>query len=273
MGSTIRLSDLRRPLATAWGMGLAPPYARDLPDGEIAFFMPVFRDADVAAKALARLRAAYPASRVALVSDGDPEIPGPALAAAFGVEYRLGENLYGISHGGATIERVLDHFLAGPETWCLRLDSDARIDRRFRALPRRPGIWGRLGRRSGAIQGGAVLIHRDAARRLKASGLLRDPRVLTPRESWGRYVTPESLERKIAEGRIAYDKVLHWAAVEAGIPVRAHPEIFSVWKADAATSDRLANRHGRYAVVHPDKMTAAPPPPAFAAARAAAPAP
>lgn len=223
-------------------------------DRDVIFVMPVYRDADVARRALRRLRKHYPGSRIALISDGDEEFPGDAFVQEFGVEYRLGENLYAIDRGGDILQRILDVYLEAPGRWLIRLDTDARLDRRFRWLPGRDGLYGRIGRRSGTAQGGCVLLTDAAARRLDARGVFRSPRLHDPVASWGRFSTAENLQRKLAQGRIAYDKVLHWGCVEAGVPVRPFSEIHAVWKWSPAFEAAARGRPGRFAIVHPDKM-------------------
>lgn len=226
-------------------------------DDRIVFIMPVFRDADVAARALTRLRRTYPASRVVLISDGDADFPGTAFALRFGIEYEFGENLYAIGHGGRMVHRLLEAYMRAPAAVMVRLDSDARIDRRFAWLPTKPGLYGTIGRRSGTVQGGCILFTHEAAARLHHEETFLSEALLDPASSWGRYSSPENLARKLAQRRIAYDKVLHWGCVAAGVPVRPFPEIFSVWKPEGQEA-RLANRRGRYAIVHPDKMEGAP---------------
>ncbi len=224
-------------------------------EGGVAFFMPVFRDAEVAGRALERLRAAYPEARVTVLSDGDDAFPGASIAERFDVTYELGANLYGLDHGGAMIVRMLDRLLDGPERLLVRLDSDARVDRPFALAPREDGLYGSIGARSGAIQGGAILLTRGAAQRLRDARVFERGDIRSdPAGTWGRYCTEDSLARKLRDGRIAYDKVLHWGCVECGVPVRAHPEIFSVWKPFEGARAGLANADGRAAVVHPDKM-------------------
>ena len=223
-------------------------------DREIVFFMPVFRDADVARRSLTRLRRFYPESRVVLLSDGDEDFRSGPFIEDFGVEFVAGENLYGIEHRGALVQRMLAEYLRSPARFLVRMDTDARIDRRFRYLPRQSGVFGTVGRRSRTLQGGCIVVSNDAAHRLHASGIFLSDRLLDPAATWGRYSTPENLQRKIAQGRIAYDKVLHWGCQEQGIAIWEFSEIFAVWKATPEYAQRLANRTLRAAIVHPDKM-------------------
>lgn len=228
-------------------------------DRDIVFFMPVFKDAPVAFAALSRIRRFYPTSRVVLLSDGDPSFPGAEAAEKFGVEYILADNAYAISDGGRLIHRMLTHYMQAPAKYLLRIDTDARLDRRFAWLPGRTGLYGRIGERSGTAQGGCVLFTHDAAAKLFGERTFESPKLLQPETSWGRFSTPENLQRKLAQGRIAYDKVLHWGCVEAGVPVRPFGEIFSLWLPKPEHAASLANADRRYAVVHPDKeMTSLP---------------
>ncbi len=227
---------------------------RDVADRDIVFVMPVYRDAEVAGKALARLRRHYSDSRVALISDGDAEFPGAGFRDLYGVEYVRGENLYAMDRGGEMIHRILDIYMSAPARWLVRLDSDARIDRRFRRLPGAPGLYGTIGKRSGTVQGGCILLPHESAAHLHASEVFLRPELRDPAQSWGQFSTEENLQRKIDQNRVAYDKALHWGCVEEGVPIRAFPEIYSVWKPSPAVAAGLANRAGRHAIVHPDKM-------------------
>ena len=137
----------------------------------IVFFMPVFRDAEMADRSLARVRRFYPTSRIVLVSDGDTDFPGDAFIEKFGVEYVAGDNLYGMHHRGATVQRMLAAYLRAPAWVLVRMNTDARMDRRFRRLPSRDGVFGTIGRRSGTLQGGCIVVSlaalgRTAERRL-----------------------------------------------------------------------------------------------------------
>lgn len=225
-------------------------------DSDLVFFMPVFRDSPVALASLARIRRHYPGSRIVVLSDGDDTFPGDDVKNRFGAEYVLGDNAYGIEQGGRMIHRILDHYMKEPAGWLVRIDSDARLDRRFAWLPTRMGLYGRIGRRSGTAQGGCVVFTHDAAVKLHRRKTFLSPKLLDPEASWGLYSTPENLARKIEQQRIAYDKVLHWGCVEAGVPVRPYDEIFSLWKPKPEHEAALANSDRRYAVVHPDKEMA-----------------
>ncbi len=233
----------------------APDAGRDerFVDADLVFFMPVYQDADVAFRALTRLRRHYPGSRVIVLSDGDPDFPGEEAERRFGAEYVLGENLYGIEHGGRMVHRILEHYMRAPARYLIRMDSDARIDRRFSWLPTRDGLYGRVGQRSGTVQGGFLFLTHAAAAKLYEERTLLSEELLDPAASWGRYSTKENLGRKLGLGTVAYDKVIHWACVKAGLPTLGHPEVHSVWKAKPGDAD-IANADGRYAVVHPDKM-------------------
>ena len=246
------LHDVLRRLRRGAGAGRVTRFA----DEDLVFFMPVHRDAPVAFRALARLRRHYPGARAIVLSDGDADFPGDEAERRFGVEYALGENLYGIEHGGRMVHRILEHYLRAPARYLVRLDSDARIDRRFAWLPRRDGLYGTLGERSGTVQGGAILLTHGAAATLHDGGILLSEALLDPAASWGRYSTGANLERKLRLGTVAYDKVIHWACRESGVPVRAFDEIHSVWK-PAPGDPRIANADGRHAIVHPDDMAAA----------------
>lgn len=229
-------------------------FVSDFTDADLVFLMPVFRDAEVAGKSLRRLRRVYPGSRVVILSDGDPEFPGDTLATEFRAEYVLGENLYGSEHGGRMLQRYLDLYLAAPARWMVRMDTDARIDRRFSRLPTADALYGTIGRRSGTVQGGCILLTDGAVRRLSDARVFLRPELADPAASWGRFSTPDNLRRKLSQGRIAYDKMLHWGCVEAGLPIRDFREIRSVWKSDDRFRRQVLAREGVHAIVHPDRM-------------------
>ena len=239
-----RLADRVRPV----------PRLDTADDADIVFVMPVFRDAPVARRALGRLRRAYPTARVALICDGDPEFPGAEIGAEFDVDYELGENLYAMRHGGAMIHRILAIYLRAPARVLVRLDSDARIDRRLAWLPSAPGLYGTIGKRSGTIQGGCIVLPDATARHLHETGVFLCRELTDPAASWGRYSTAENVARKTEQSRVSYDKALHWGCVEAGVPIRDYAEVHSVWKPAPGNAEALANRDERCAIVHPDKM-------------------
>lgn len=222
-------------------------------DDDIVFFMPVYKDAEVAFRALTRLRRHYPASRLIVLSDGDDAFPGDVVRDRFGAEYVAGENLYGMEHGGKMVHRILSHYMTAPARYLVRLDSDARIDRRFAWLPEKDGLYGRVGKRSGTVQGGVIVLTHGAAARLHDNEVLLSEALLDPEASWGRYSTPENMARKRNLGTVAYDKVIHWACVTANVPVCGFSEVYSLWK-PMPGDPGIANIDQRYAIVHPDKM-------------------
>lgn len=222
-------------------------------DADIVFVMPVFRDAPVADASLRRLRRHYPGARVVLISDGDPGFPGDAMVRRHRVEYALGENLYGMTHGGALIHRFLSHYMERPARWLVRMDTDARIDRRFAHLPGRMGVHGAVNAR-GNIQGGCIVLTHDAAARLHGSSVFLDPRLTDPGGSWARFMRPDLLERKMRLGTVSYEKVLRWGCEAEGIPLLQFPEIWSTWKAKPENAKQRANAFLRRAIVHPDRM-------------------
>ena len=248
LGAHLTAPDVKGLLTRALGV-------RKISDEGIVFLMPVFRDAETARRSLTRLRRFYPTSRVVLISDGDGDFPGEAFVEEFGAEYIAGENLYGMQHRGAMVQRMLAAYLDAPARALVRMDTDARMDRRFRYLPRRDGVFGTVGGRSGTLQGGCIVVSHNAAVRLHASGIFMSDRLLDPAATWGKYSSRENLERKLGQQRIAYDKVLHWGCVETGVATLPFGEIFSVWKAAPEHARRLSNAGLRSAIVHPDKMT------------------
>lgn len=247
------LSSLRVAATGLSGRSGLGHWDRHHDDGDVVFFMPVYRDQALAFASLERLRRAYPASRLVVLSDGDPDFDGPAAEARFGAEYVLGTNLYGVEHGGEIVHRILEAYMRAPARLLVRLDTDARVDRRFRYVPTAPGLYGTISPSSRTAQGGCVVLTHEAAAALHDRGVFRSEALLDPVTSWGTYSLPENLARKVEKGSVSYDKVLHWGCVEAGVPVRPFPEILSLFKARPASAARRANETLRYAIVHPDK--------------------
>lgn len=226
---------------------------RNFRDEDIVFFMPVFSDKELACDALARLRQFYPKSRLIVLSDGDYDFPGNEFATRFNAEFVIGPNLYGMDCGGQSLHRMLGEYMRKPAQFLVRLDTDARVDRRFRYLPRKDGLHGHLGRRSRTVQGGCILLTHSSAQRLFNSKIFLSERLLDFRNTWGKYSRPENLSRNIEKKRISYDKILHWGCVEQEVAIHKFHEIFSAGKVRAEVRRKLENKHKIYAIIHPEK--------------------
>lgn len=249
-GSSLRA---RERLSDALGPSGPLRRVRRHDDADLVFFMPVHRDEALAFAAMGRVRAAYPGSRLIVCSDGDPDFDGARAEHEFGAEYVAGENLYAHEHGGRLCHRFVEHYMRAPARFLVRMDTDARLDRRFAYLPGADGAYGTISRASGTLQGGCVLLTHGAAKRLYESEVFLSNELKDPDASWGRYMMPKSYARKKAKGTVAYDKVLYWGTERLGIPTRRFPDVYSIMDRTPEREEALANENRWVAVVHPDK--------------------
>jgi hypothetical protein len=201
---------------------------------------------------LARLRQFYAESRVLVVSDGDAD---PAIARACSMhaaEYTLGERLFGVEHGGAAVQRMLDRFRATDADILIKIDPDTDVRRRFTSMPdpSEAAVYGTVqsagagANRLSSIQGGCIVVPRRAADVLAASALLLSDRLRPPAIAWA--VNAYSRARAAA-GLTSYDWTIGWACRELGLPSRNHPEVFSRYRPNVF--DQVSFR--RAVVVHP----------------------
>jgi LPS sulfotransferase NodH len=212
------------------------------------FYMQLYRDGLLAENALKHLRRAYPLEQVIVQSDGDDNPDFMRLARKFHCDYYQGERLYALEHGGKMLQRMLNSYLSGPGDWLIKIDTDTRIDRRFKHLPEDRAVYGCL-LRQGPPQGGCVILPRAVAEELRDSRLFLSPLLKDPAGSWGEPMHKGFLEERIsATGCIGFEWTLFWACQKLGIPVLPHPEIHATWKQGHANTDY------RFAVVHPDKF-------------------
>ena len=116
-------------------------------------------------------RAAYPRSRVVLITDGDGE-DYTAIARHFGFDLLEGGHLMALPTCDQYVRRMLTALLDGSEAYLFRIDPDARVWRRFNRMPAFSSVFGTLetfteGGRSeimvpANIQGGCFGLTRDA---------------------------------------------------------------------------------------------------------------
>jgi len=222
-------------------------------DDQLCFYLNVHRDHDLAASCLRRLRRRYPAARVMVVSDGDDDPRYPLLARLHGAEYVRGERLYLLPCGGRLVQRMLDLFAEAPAEWLFKLDPDTRLHRRFRYAPSGCAVFGTLERVTAGfgepldppnVQGGIVGLTRDAALRLRESGLLLSPELLDYRNTWA---CCTDMLRRAEGGFVSFDFVLRYACIRLGIPLLEYAEVHSVWRGG------VRNRGRRFAATHPHK--------------------
>jgi hypothetical protein len=217
-------------------------------DDDLTFFALTYHDYDAAAECLADLRRHYPASRVILRSDGDPDPRLPRLAESYQVDFRQESRLFTIENGGAVIERMLVLFLEKPSRYLFKIDPDTVIHRRFKYLPVRDGLFGTIqtAPESPSIQGGCMGFTRNAAERILRSGMLRDPRLSKPAS----FLTDSAYFVRMTSrvehcGLASFDWIVPWIASELGIPIYKFDEVNSGWLQAPGNPDL------RYAVTHP----------------------
>ncbi len=220
----------------------------DYRDDDLTFFALVYKDYTALATCLSDLRRHYPAARVILRSDGDPDPRLPILAQRYRVDFREEAHLFGIENGGAVLERMFELFLERPTRYLFKIDPDTVIHRRFRHLPSRSGLFGtRQGdEETPSIQGGCMGFTRDAAERILRSGMLRDRRLCDP----ATFVDDSPYFFRMAHraarcGLASFDWGLAWIAGELGISMFAFDEVNSGW------GQAPPNPNTRYAVTHP----------------------
>lgn len=217
-------------------------------DDDLTFFALTYKNYDATAECLRDLRKHYPASRVIIRSDGDPDPRLPILAQRNKVDFREELRLFGIENGGAVIERMLLLFLEKPTRYLFKIDPDTVIHRRFQYLPVRSGLFGTLQTEAEtpSIQGGCLGITRDSAEQILQSELLRDSRLKEP----AKFVNDSPYFFRMAHranrcGLASFDWILPWIARKLGIAIYPFDEVNSGWQ------QAPPNPNQRYAVSHP----------------------
>ena len=217
-------------------------------DHDLTFFALVYQDYDATADCLRDLRKHYPASRVILRADGDPDPRFRLLAERHRVDFYDEPRLFGIENGAAVVERMLVLFLEKPTRYLFKIDPDTVIHRRFRYLPVRSGIFGtpQCGPETLSIQGGCMGFTRDCAEKILKSGMLRDGRLKEP----GKFVSDSPYFLRMSDranrcGLAGFDWIVPWIASELGFPIYSFNEVNSDWQ----TAPLNPERH--YAVTHP----------------------
>jgi hypothetical protein len=189
-----------------------------------------------------------------LIVDGDGVFYGD-LAERYGCALHEDTRLMRLATGHRYVIRLLETCLAGNEPYCMRVDPDARMWRRFAKLPAFSCLFGTLETASNGCgvdivpvnaQGGCLVLTRDVAQAMTASGLLTwQSCCVDASRTWARC---EDMARTVASGRISDDFVLSWLAHELAVPVVECAEIRSRWRRPTPNTEL------RYAVTHPHNL-------------------
>ena len=230
-------------------------FGADFTDVDIAWAIHVFRSRTQVEWCLRQLRKAYKRSRVVLISDGDDD-GYDDLAERFGCSLIRGEHLYRLETAHVWVARLLQHLLAGPETYLFKIDPDTRVWRKLRSLPAFTSLFGTLETVSEGcnaeigvpanVQGGCIGMTRDAAAAMLASRLLSKRSCgVEYRRTWARCV---DMELVVANRRFSQDFLISWLAHALEIPIVESAEIRSRWRRV------VDNPSKRYAITHPHKL-------------------
>lgn len=225
-------------------------------DVRIFWYIQTYRDLSRLRKALARVRTFYPESQILVVSDGDPDPAIPAICATHSADYSLRRRLYGVEHGGELVQRILEAFLTTDADVLTKIDPDTSVRRRFTLMPPPTdrSIYGTVqsagSNRAASIQGGCIIVPRQAAILLASSELLLSDRLKPPALEWA--VDARTMARA-RSGLTSSDQTLGWACRELGLDCRHHPEVFSRYRPslmDAVTQRGVAVFHPRFEIGH-----------------------
>jgi len=205
-------------------------------DQDLAFYIQVHKDEIALRDCLPRLRKAYPASSIILVSDNDTRPVWDRLAKRFGCRYFPGEYLYGIESGGRILLRQLDHLLNTPKhpaKWLSKIDPDTRVHRRLHKLPTEYGAHGTLEHdifgepvSPPSLQGGAQIFTREAAQYIVDSGLLTDDKLLDYKNTYAQI--PAVAYRATSRGQLSQDYLLRYVCMELDVPIFDFDEIYTL---------------------------------------------
>jgi hypothetical protein len=235
------------------------PYSQrwaSVDDVRLFWFIQTYRDLPRLRKTLASVRTFHPDSEVLVVSDGDPDPDIHRACRVNSASFTLRSRLYGVEHGGELVQRILESFLATDADILVKIDPDTNVRRRFSVMPSRleAAIYGTVesagssSSRMTSIQGGCIIVPRQAAIRLATSGLLASERLKPPMLEWA--IDDESRARA-ASGLTSSDRTLGWACRELGIACKDHPEVFSRYGPsliDTLTVGPMAVSHPRFEI-------------------------
>lgn len=223
---------------------------------DLTFYLCTHRDLELLEICLNSLRHSYPNSRAIVVSDGDRNPKIVTICDQFGCEFHMGEWLYGLSHGGQRIHRMLGLFFKNPSRFLVKIDTDTKVCRPFSDFfLDKPCVFGSLiqvqDQNHAFIQGGCVIYHIEAARMLYRNESFLDSSLIENPYQWAHY---EATFWKIDNGYISEDQLNAHCVRKLGISMLDHPEIKSFssdWQGIVSARELLGLND--FAVIHPCK--------------------
>lgn len=212
-------------------------------DSDLTFYLITYRDFARAIWCLDLVRIAYPAARIIVDVDGDPDPNWQRLETLHRAEVYYGERLFLLPRGGEIVSRMVRRHLTDPDNrrWLFRIDTDTEIRRQFRQLPD-ADYFGSYS--EGLVQGGCIGMTRDALQKIENSRCLERPD-LRIASTWQRG-NPIIAEKRVRLGLLSFDWMVAWAMKEAGITGQPFKEIMSRWRDPVPA-------HVDVAVAHPCK--------------------
>lgn len=220
------------------------------------WFLQTYQDLPRLRKTLARIQRLYSESQVLVVSDGDSDPLIQEICHKHSIRFILRSRLMAVEHGGEPVQEMLSAFLMSDADILIKIDPDTNIKRRFSRmpLPTDSSLYGTVQysgtgvKRITSIQGGCIIVPRQAAVLLRESSLLKSERLKPPALEWA--VNKLSTDRA-ASGLTSHDWTLGWACRELGLLCKDHPEVYSNYRPrfiDAIRKRRAAVSHPRFEI-------------------------
>jgi hypothetical protein len=127
---------------------------------------------------------------------------------------------------------MLTAFLQTDAECLIKIDPDTLVRRPLTILPwpNDTAVYGTVQQVSAgadhleSVQGGCIIVPRQAALLLASSGLLESDRLKPPALEWA---VGDLSAARAAAGLTSHDWTLGWACRELDLPNRDHPEVFS----------------------------------------------